>query len=320
MNTKTIIFTILLLTAFIVTSIVALSSAKKMTTVPTYDDSANNPDFFMTRVIYTKFNHDGEIRNTVITNKMIHFTTNNVGLFEKPQITLYNSTEEPCNIIANQGRSDKGKEKIYLWDNVKITQKVGPNNPDLNVITTALTFYPETKLAETKESVTIIQNDDITEAVGAEANFKTESIKLWSKVVHTKFDEQGQIKYKVYTDTTTHLINDKVYLLEKPQIIIFNPKEEPCQITANHGKSKDDNKTIHLRENVRVIQAAGLHNSDLDVTTTALTFYPETKLAETTEPVTVIQNGNTTKAVGAKINLRTSEVKFISKFEGVFNL
>jgi LPS export ABC transporter protein LptC len=130
--------------------------------VPTYNDSASNPDIFMTRIIYTKFNHDNEIGNKVITNKIIHFTTNNVCLFEKHQITLYNSTEEPHNRIVNQRRSDKGKEKIYLWDNVKITQKVGPNNPDLNVTTTALTFYPETKLAETKESETIMQNDDIT--------------------------------------------------------------------------------------------------------------------------------------------------------------
>jgi len=320
MNIKTLIFSILLLATFLGTSILAIFSAKKMTTNATHTSSANSIDFFLTNAVYTKFNREGMIRNRVNTNKITHFVTDNASLFEKPNITIYNPNEQPYYITANQGKSEKGKEKIYLWDNVKIIQNNNLNNPTLDITTSAITFYPSTKIAETKEPIVIIQNGDLTEAIGAEADFQNDLIKLLSKVNHTKFDRQKNIQYKVYADTITDFIKDKIYLFEKPQIILYNSNNTPCYLSANHGKSKQNNTTVHLKENVRVVQAAGPNNPDLDVTTTSLTFYPEMKFAETNEAITIVQKGNTTKAVGAKINLKTGEVKFLSKFQGVFKI
>ncbi|MDR1012243.1 MAG: LPS export ABC transporter periplasmic protein LptC [Coxiellaceae bacterium] len=248
MNSRVIIFTLLLFVAFIVISVSALFSAKKMTT--TAYSNSDNPDFFMTNAISARFNHEGIIQNKVIINRMTRFTT----------------------------------------------------------------AVPTSYLVVDKK-LPIYSNDIVNTNTG----FKT-IISFLARAFRVKFDQQRQINYKTYSDTITNFGNEGIYFLEKPQITIYNSQEEPCRITANYGRSDGDNKIIHLMENVRVIQNSGSNNSNLDVTTASLDFYPETKSAETTELVTVIQNGNISKAIGAKIDLKNGKVEFVSKFKGVFKI
>ena len=63
MNKKTILFTIVILIIFVGTSILALITAKKITTP--HITSSNNSDFFMTNAAYTKFNLQGHIHNQI---------------------------------------------------------------------------------------------------------------------------------------------------------------------------------------------------------------------------------------------------------------
>ena len=179
---KNILLTIILLTVFIGTSILALLTAKKTTNIQQPISSTNSPDFFMTSTIYTKFNREGNIQNQIKADKITHFTTNNLYLFEKPDMMMFTPGEQPWHITANKGKGMHGKSTIYLWDNVKIIRKIGPSNPDFDIATSCLTIYPDIKFAETEKPVTIIQTGNITKAVGAKADFKTGIIKLISKV------------------------------------------------------------------------------------------------------------------------------------------
>jgi lipopolysaccharide export system protein LptC len=178
---KNILFTIVLLAIFVGTTVLALLTAKKITSVQ-YSPSIDSPDFFMTNITHTKFNHKGNIQNQIKANKVIHFTTNNVYLFEKPNMMMYSPNQQPWHITANKGKSEYGKSTVYLWDNVKIVRTASANNSNFDIATSQLTVYPDIKFAETKEPVTIIQTGNITKATGAKADFKTGTIKLISKV------------------------------------------------------------------------------------------------------------------------------------------
>ena len=180
MNKKTILFSIIVLIVFIGTSIIALSTAKKITTMNVA--SSDNPDFFMTNAAYTKFNLQGHIHNQVYANKITHFVDNNVYLFDNPSITMHAINEQPWHITSSKGRSEKGKDIIYLWDNVKIIRAAGINNLDFDIATSALDIYPNIKFAQTNKPITIIQSGNITKSVGAQADFKTGIIKLLSKI------------------------------------------------------------------------------------------------------------------------------------------
>lgn len=180
MNVKNILFSIILFTIFLATSILAIFTAKKITTTHTH--STDKPDFFINNALYTKFNRRGHINNLFRAKKITHFVTNNIYLFEKPNIVIYNKNEKPWHITANKGKSRKGKTKVYLNGNVKIVRKSGINNTGLDVVTNALTVQPDLKFAKTKLPITIVQKGNITKAVGAELNLKTGVLKLLSKI------------------------------------------------------------------------------------------------------------------------------------------
>jgi len=179
-NKKNIIITIILLIIFSTASIFAVLAAKKITVTTT--KAANSPDFFITNAIYTQFDHNGDISNQFYTNKITHFTSYNSYVFEKPSIKMHNANEQPWNITANKGKSERGKSTIYLWDNVKVTQAASPNNSDFDITTDALTVHPDIKFAETTEPIIIIQSESIATAIGAQTNFKEGTVKLLSNV------------------------------------------------------------------------------------------------------------------------------------------
>lgn len=180
MNKKNLLFTIALLIAFSISSILAIFTAKKLTKIRI--SSVNHPDFFMHNVTYTKFNQEGNIRNQIHAKKITHLTQANTYLFANPHVIMNNPHEQPWHITADQGKSELGKTKVELWENVKITKAADDHNPDFDIATTAITIYPETKFAETNQPVTIIQTGNITKSIGATADFKRGVISLLEKV------------------------------------------------------------------------------------------------------------------------------------------
>lgn len=180
MNTKTLFFTLSLLTVVTLSSILALLAAQKIATP--HINASQNPDFFITNALYTEFDQTGAIHNQIATSKISHFTTANAYLFDNPQMTFFYANEQPWIISAHKGKSEHGKDKILLWDNVTIQQAPGANNTETLINTNSLTLFPNTKTAETKEPVTIKQGGSVMHAVGAKADFKAGTVKLLSKV------------------------------------------------------------------------------------------------------------------------------------------
>lgn len=180
MNIKHLFITILLLAIFAGVSALALLEAKKITGV--HLNTADAPDFFMTNATFIEFDQNGKIINQFYTGKITHFVANNNYIFDNPRIKMYNSNEQPWDITANKGRSEGGKSKIYLWDNVKVIQAASPNSPDFDITTASLTVYSDIKFAETNDPVIIIQGGSIAKAVGAKADFKSGTVSLLSNV------------------------------------------------------------------------------------------------------------------------------------------
>jgi LPS export ABC transporter protein LptC len=180
MNTKTAIFTILLLIGFVATSLLALFTAKKITTPQV--TSVTTPDFFMSNAIYTKFDKEGNIQNQIQTSKIIHFHTKNTFLFDNPDIIMHTPNENPWHITAAKGKSIRGKNEIWLWGDVKIAKEAGKNNLDFDIRTKSLTVYPENKFAKTDKPLKVIQGENMTKAVGGEVDLKSGTVKLLSHI------------------------------------------------------------------------------------------------------------------------------------------
>jgi lipopolysaccharide export system protein LptC len=190
-NIKHLFVTIILIAIFAGVSALALLEAKKITGV--HINASDAPDFFMTNATYVEFDQNGNISNQFYTTKITHFVANNNYIFDNPRMKMYNPNEQPWDITANKGRSESGKSKVYLWDNVKVTQAASPNNPDFDITTTSLTVYPDIKFAETNDPVTIIQGGSVAKAIGAKADFKSGTVSLLSNV-ECQYQTEQKIK------------------------------------------------------------------------------------------------------------------------------
>ena len=180
MDKKNLYISILLIAVFSSISILSLFEAKKITIIHT--NAIDAPDFFMTNATYIRYDQYGSINNKFHTSKITHFITNNNYIFDNPSMNMYKENEQPWIITASKGKSESGKSKIYLWDNVHVTQAFSKNNSDFDITTTSLTVYPSIKFAETRDPVIIIQGGSIAKAIGAKADFQSGTVSLLSNV------------------------------------------------------------------------------------------------------------------------------------------
>ena len=136
-----------------------------------------------------------------------------------------------------------------------------------------------------------------------------------TNIDYVKFDQEGNISNKFYAGKLSHLPKRNSYIFDDPKMKMYNTDEQPWNITANKGESELGKSKIYLWENVKLIQPAGPNNSAIDVTTSSLTLHPNTKTAETSDPITIVQSDSLVKAIGATTNFKESVVNLLSNVE-----
>lgn len=181
MNIKVPTLFIFLLLAVGITSWYALNVAKK--TVEQHVVSDKNPDFFMNNVSYLQLDDEGAVLNQIDTAKIVHYVTDDTYTFVKPFLKMLDKNKQVWEIAADSGKSN-GNEKVFFNGNVQIRQIFGVTSKSIgtSVNTNAATIYPDKKIAETDQPVTIKQGESIVSATGAKINFKASKLELLSKV------------------------------------------------------------------------------------------------------------------------------------------
>lgn len=177
---KTVFFTIFLAIMIVVSCWLALNVAKNL--LHKRDLSVQNPDFFMHNVVYTQLDESGRICDQITAPSLVHYLDNDVSVFAAPHLLVFNPTQKLWDISADQGKSVGFMGRIYLSGNVNVERMLLLHDLGFTVKTTALTVYPASKTADTKEPVTILQNGSVVNAVGAKADLAKGTINLLSKV------------------------------------------------------------------------------------------------------------------------------------------
>jgi LPS export ABC transporter protein LptC len=139
-------------------------------------------------------------------------------------------------------------------------------------------------------------------------------------VTFKQMDETGQIVHQLFTPNVTHYQQDDRYVLQAPDLKIIDDSKKIWHIRALNGISKQGQSVIELKDNVSISEFAdaNLEVSELDIKTTFLTVYPDTKFAETAEPVTITQPSNVVESVGAKLDMKSGILYLLSKVKGQY--
>lgn len=132
---------------------------------------------------------------------------------------------------------------------------------------------------------------------------------------YVKFDTDGNINNHFYASKITHFGDRNNYIFDSPNMQMYSTKEQPWVITAQKGKSEKGRSKIYLWGNVQLKQGNGDDNNDFSISTTSLIVYPDTKSAETSDPVTIIQGTSIAKTIGAKADFKSGTVELLSNVD-----
>jgi lipopolysaccharide export system protein LptC len=163
------------------------------------------PDAYARQVVFTQMNEEGRLKSRFYADELKHYK-NGITTLEAPYGILYDNVNNtlnvggvltvnedthaksggqkpPWTIKADHGELRDNGNLLYLWGHVNIHQDKGKNNQATLFTTEALTYYPKTRIARTKEAVQITQSDGSTvTARGMNANLDTGEVDFLSQV------------------------------------------------------------------------------------------------------------------------------------------
>jgi lipopolysaccharide export system protein LptC len=139
------------------------------------------PDAFMEDVTALIMDKQGKLNMKIVTRKMVHYAENDTTHLASPELKLYRKSPTPWHITSKHAKATQGIDNIDFWDNVVIHHPADQYNPATLIQTTKLTVYPNKQLAETNDSITLIQPNIVVKATGMHADMNTGEIKLLSQ-------------------------------------------------------------------------------------------------------------------------------------------
>lgn len=139
-----------------------------------------------------------------------------------------------------------------------------------------------------------------------------------SEVVATTLNEQGKPRFVVAAKKLLHYPDDDSTYLEAPKLTSFDSDRPPIHTYANIGMVSGKGEEIFLHDDVKIVRAASAAQREMTFTTTYLHVIPGRGLADTDQPVTMIDGRNIVHAVGMKFDNKARMVKLLSQVKSEY--
>lgn len=134
-----------------------------------------------------------------------------------------------------------------------------------------------------------------------------------NKFVATTLNEQGKPHFIMSATKLLHYPDDDSTHVEAPELSNFEPDKPPMHTYANQGMMSGKGNEIFLRDNIKIVRAATVTQSEMTFTTSYLHVVPDLGLAETDQPVTLTDAHNIVQAVGMKFDNKAHIVKLLAQ-------
>lgn len=164
-----------------------LSPSERRTLPP--EALQHGEDFFIKESHTRVFNASGSLEQLFSTPRLAHFPERAFSELSSPHIEIYGSDGSRITSDADKGILPDDRSKTLLLGDVRVKDKASSGVTTL-VNTEKLALYPESKVAETDQPVTIISDNVRYDAVGMKASFETHKLTLLSNVQGTHKNEK----------------------------------------------------------------------------------------------------------------------------------
>jgi lipopolysaccharide export system protein LptC len=134
----------------------------------------------------------------------------------------------------------------------------------------------------------------------------------------TQFDKEGHVTFKLTTPRMTHYPADNSSLMTTPQFTVYSKTDsakEPWDIVAKHGKTSNGIDTIFLWDDVIMTQPS----NGTKLSTIEAYYYPNKRMAQTSEGVLMQQPGLAINAKGLTVYFDTGIAQLLSEVRGQYD-
>jgi lipopolysaccharide export system protein LptC len=133
-----------------------------------------------------------------------------------------------------------------------------------------------------------------------------------------RFDETGQVKYRLSGPYMVHYPDDDTSELRSPTLVSYRPNAPQVSITSNFAKVTSKGEVAYLWEDVRITRAATSEHPELLARSPDLTVNTDAGTAFTNSPVEITQGQSWVTGVGAQIDNNKSTFVLQSQVKGQY--
>ncbi|MDD2742598.1 MAG: LPS export ABC transporter periplasmic protein LptC [Rhodocyclaceae bacterium] len=133
-----------------------------------------------------------------------------------------------------------------------------------------------------------------------------------------RFDENGQIKFRLVAPYMEHFPDDDSSELRAPTLIAYRPDTPPVTISGRNAKVTAKGEVVYLWGDVVVNRAASPERPALTAIMPDLVVHPNESTAFTNSAVEITQGKSWIKGVGMKIDNEASTFELQSQVTGLY--
>ena len=129
----------------------------------------------------------------------------------------------------------------------------------------------------------------------------------------TTLNEQGTPRFMIAAKKMLHYPDDDSTHLEAAQLTSLSADRPALHISAGNGSISGKGDEVFLRDEVKIIRAASAGQSELVFTTNYLRVIPDRDLADTDQPVTIVDARNRINAIGMQLDNKARTIKLLAQ-------
>lgn len=149
----------------------------------------HEPDYTVEKLIATRMDVKGRVRDTLQTARMVHFPDDDSTELTTPRFVSY-ARGAPLSITSQRAQVSSNGGNLYFHDDVRVTRAAQDGKVDLLLTTEYLHLLPDDNIAKTDRPVTITSATTTIDAGGMEMNSETRILKLHAGVRGVYYDAQ----------------------------------------------------------------------------------------------------------------------------------
>ena len=161
-----------------------LQSAMEIKAVDSDSLLRHDLDFFVEKFQLRRFAPSGELRSTLVGEKMVHYPDDETTIVSEPRMVFLKGPR-PTRLSSKQALVAPDGREVAMVGDVRGVRDATEKDSEIVFTTSHLTVFPDDEIVRTTAAVTLTQDASIIRGVGLEGDNKTQIYQLLSQVNST---------------------------------------------------------------------------------------------------------------------------------------